>query len=327
MMKLPKVSIGVPIYNVEKYIKRCAISLLEQTYDNIEFIFVNDCTPDKSMDILEKVLEQYPGRKNNVHIINNIQNKGIAAVRNTINSLISGDFFLYVDSDDWLEVNAVERLVLFQRETNADLVTFDSIWHYKSKIQYRTNPQYKDSTDMILKILTGNLGNSIWSRFIRTSILKDHNLMVTNGIDVGEDFQLLIPLLYYSDKVCTLNEKLYNYECRNENSYTYSFSESKLRKILESYEITYKQIPYHSHEFNEAYAKRMLSAYIGHMIISCKSMNLPEYYIYIYGRAHKIPKKYWCHIPPIKRVLMYARSYKVACIYVNFMLYLKKIFF
>lgn len=56
-------------------------------------------------------------------------------------------------------------------------------------------------------------------------------------------------------------------------------------------------------------------------------MDLPEYYIYIYGRAHKIPKKYWCHIPPIKRVLMYARSYKVACIYVNFMLYLKKLFF
>ena len=79
-----KVSVCIPVYGVEKYIERCARSLFEQTMkDDIEFIFVDDCTPDKSIEILQKVLEEYPERKNQVKIIRHETNKGLTGARNT----------------------------------------------------------------------------------------------------------------------------------------------------------------------------------------------------------------------------------------------------
>lgn len=78
-----KVSVFVPVYNVELYIERCARSLFEQTYPYLEYVFVNDCTPDRSMQILQKVMEDYPERKNAVKIIHHENNIGIAATRYT----------------------------------------------------------------------------------------------------------------------------------------------------------------------------------------------------------------------------------------------------
>lgn len=78
-----KVSIGIPVYGVEKYIERCAKSLLEQTYQDIEYIFVDDCSPDNSIDILNKVLSQYPTRKEQVKVIRHDKNLGSACTRNT----------------------------------------------------------------------------------------------------------------------------------------------------------------------------------------------------------------------------------------------------
>ena len=76
-MEFKKVSILVPVYGVEKYIERCARSLFEQTYDNIEYIFVDDCTKDRSIEILQKVLEDYPNRKNQVKILHHEKNTSV----------------------------------------------------------------------------------------------------------------------------------------------------------------------------------------------------------------------------------------------------------
>ena len=80
-MKDHDVSIIVPIYNVEKYIENCVVTLLEQDYDNIEYVFVNDCTPDKSMKILENTIERYRNRKKHVKIINKTKNEGLPQAR------------------------------------------------------------------------------------------------------------------------------------------------------------------------------------------------------------------------------------------------------
>ena len=110
-----KVSILVPIYNVELYIKRCIISLFEQTYNDIEFIFVNDCTKDKSIEILNSTLQQYPQRWEQVKIISHKTNKGLAAARTTALQNATGDYVMHVDSDDFLNLDAVEKCVEFYR--------------------------------------------------------------------------------------------------------------------------------------------------------------------------------------------------------------------
>ena len=88
----PIVSIIVPLYNVEKYIERCAISLFEQSYPNIEYVFVNDCTPDKSINVLGRVVGRYPNRSSQTKIINHDRNRGVAVSRNTGLDHCTGEF-------------------------------------------------------------------------------------------------------------------------------------------------------------------------------------------------------------------------------------------
>ena len=93
----PLVSIGVPIYNVESYIERCARSLFEQTYVHIEYIFIDDNSPDDSIGILKATLEDYPARMQQVKIVRQPVNVGSSAVRNKAVSMMSGEFVMWVD--------------------------------------------------------------------------------------------------------------------------------------------------------------------------------------------------------------------------------------
>lgn len=118
-----KVSILIPVYGVEKYIERCARSIFDQTYQNLDIVFVDDCTPDKRIEILRRVLDDYPERKAQTRIIRHEHNRGLAAARNTAVAAATGTFLTHVDSDDWLELDAVEELVKKQVETGAEIVT------------------------------------------------------------------------------------------------------------------------------------------------------------------------------------------------------------
>ena len=119
----PLVSIGIPIYNVESYIQRCAKSLFEQTYDNIEYIFVNDYTPDKSVNILQDLLDEYPNRKKQTIILHNTKNLGLSTTRNIAIDSMTGQFVMWVDSDDFIEPDMVEKLIIAQSSNDADIVT------------------------------------------------------------------------------------------------------------------------------------------------------------------------------------------------------------
>jgi glycosyltransferase involved in cell wall biosynthesis len=130
------VSILVPIYGVEKYIERCARSLFEQTYSNIEYVFVNDCTKDKSIELLMNVLNEYPHRKGQVKLIHHERNRGLAAARNTAVYNMTGEYVWHVDSDDYIETQAVELLVNEIQKTNAEVIIFG----YNTVISYQITP-------------------------------------------------------------------------------------------------------------------------------------------------------------------------------------------
>ena len=108
-MNMPKVSIIIPVYGVEKYIERCARSLFEQTLDDIEYLFIDDCTPDKSVEILKRVLEEYPHRKSQVVIHRMEQNSGQAKVREWGMQNATGEYVIHCDSDDWVDIHMYER--------------------------------------------------------------------------------------------------------------------------------------------------------------------------------------------------------------------------
>lgn len=106
----PKVSVIVPIYNVEKYIERCVRSLMEQTLDDIEYIFVNDATPDNSMGVLNRVINEYPEKLPMIKIFNHEVNKGQSSARNLGIKISTGKYIFFVDSDDEITEDAIEIL-------------------------------------------------------------------------------------------------------------------------------------------------------------------------------------------------------------------------
>mgnify|MGYP000541624267 CR=1 FL=1 len=110
MNKNPLVSVIVPIYGVEPYIEKCARSLFEQSLENMVFIFVNDCTPDKSVEILRQVIEDYPRRYLQIQIIEHEENRGLAMARNSGLLIAKGEYIIHCDSDDWVELDMYEEM-------------------------------------------------------------------------------------------------------------------------------------------------------------------------------------------------------------------------
>ena len=118
----PLVSVIVPVYNVEKFIGECVRSLFAQTLEEVEFIFVNDCTPDESMEVVRKIMEEFPGRANAVKFVDKSQNQGLPAARKSGLEVAEGAYIAHCDSDDWMESNMLERMYLEARAYDADAV-------------------------------------------------------------------------------------------------------------------------------------------------------------------------------------------------------------
>ena len=119
---MPTVSILVPIYGVEQYIERCAETLLRQSYSDIEYVFVNDCTKDRSVEILRQVIDRFPARKAQVRLISHERNRGLGGARHTAFAASRGRYIMHVDSDDLLPLDAVEKLVVAAMKSKADIV-------------------------------------------------------------------------------------------------------------------------------------------------------------------------------------------------------------
>ena len=147
-----KVSVVVPVYKCEKYIERCVKSLMEQSLDNIQYIFVDDCSPDNSISIFKEVVERYPQRKNKVRILHHEKNRGLSAARNTAIDAVSGLFVSHVDSDDYLAPDAIRLLVEKQLETGADIVTGNHYIVQNSGIKKMYEAEYNDKQEMLKKL-------------------------------------------------------------------------------------------------------------------------------------------------------------------------------
>lgn len=223
-----KVSILVPIYGVEKYIERCAMSLFEQTYPNIEYVFVNDCTKDNSVGIVERILNSYPQRKSQVRIINHEQNKGLGAARRTALLNSTGDYLLHVDSDDYLASDAVEILVKKAQEAHVDIVDCAFAEVVKGKVVHSKLPFHgtTEAYNVLILSRSGMVTNHIWGRLIKRALYAENEILNEEGIDLGEDYDIL-PKLLYKGKRSYVDNILYFYRTDNGTSYMNSCLSTK----------------------------------------------------------------------------------------------------
>ena len=221
------VSILVPVYNVEKYIERCASSLFRQTYFNLEYIFVDDCSPDSSIRILMKLQEDYPQRQSQINIIHHQRNRGLSAARNTAIKHASGEFVIFVDSDDYLEIDAIEKLVMKQKATMADIVTGQAIQHTSDSCFVMERPQFNHKDSFINDMIELTLHHTIWGRLIKRSLYTINQIQAKEGVNFGEDLQVMAQLAFYCEKFVSINDVIYHYDNTNMNSYMNSYDGHK----------------------------------------------------------------------------------------------------
>lgn len=214
----PKVSVIIPVYKAEKYIERCARSLFGQTLDSIEYIFIDDCTPDRSMEILWQVLDCYPERKPWVKIVRLSVNSHQAKARTTGMKAATGEYQIHCDPDDWVELNLYEQLYIQAKKSNSDITTcrFKRVYPGHSKIEGYC---FSGTAENCLKEFAFDF--SLWSKLISTQLIIRHNIFPYEGIDCGEDLNVVFRALYYSKKVSCIPDAGYNYYC-NPDSITHN---------------------------------------------------------------------------------------------------------
>lgn len=228
------VSILVPVYGVERYVERCAESLFGQDYANIEYVFVDDCTPDGSVGVIERTLERFPHRRDKTRIIHHEKNRGLSAARNTALDASNGEYIMVVDSDDWLaDKGVVSTLVKRMEETGADIVVFDlmNVYAHGESSSYKDIPETKE--EYLKYVLECRCTPSLATSFYRANLWRDHGVRNIEGLDMSEDYTVQPRLIYYAQKVVYLRRPLYCYYRANEGSYINSMKPSVSTEIPE----------------------------------------------------------------------------------------------
>jgi len=209
------VSVLIPVYNVEAYLERCAVSLFEQTYRRIEFVFVDDCTRDRSMDVLRETMARYPDRAGDVRIIRHETNLGLAAARKTGADAATGEYIMFVDSDDWLEKDAVEKMLNVAEESGADMVACGFIQHFPRHDIRLVRSGTDDPAEYFYSVLSHDAWCTLWAVLFKSPLLKDHPYERLPGVSFAEDYLLLPQVLRHVSRIVRLDEPLYHYDCRN----------------------------------------------------------------------------------------------------------------
>lgn len=217
-----KVSILIPVYCAEIFFERCIRSLFEQTYANLEYVVVDDCSPDNSIVLLHQVLEEYPHRKEQVKLVVNKKNLGASASKNIAIDNATGEFISFVDADDWLELDAIELLVKEQTRSGADVVWGKLIEHTNEGDYVMTEPQYHDKHEWIMCYcrLTTGIGMSNSKRIIRRNILEQNRIRSINGFNYSEDKFFMAQLAYYANGCSVIDDIVYHYNRLNPISAT-----------------------------------------------------------------------------------------------------------
>lgn len=308
MHRTYKISICVPIYGVEKYIERCAISLFEQTYKNIEYIFINDCTKDNSIKVLEETIKKYPDRQQQVKIINHPINKGLAVSRNTGVANSTGEFIMHVDSDDYIDKDTVQKAVQKQSEDNADIISFGCYREYRNNTIIQLPPEFNSPEDMCLKLIEKKINIGIWGRLYRLSLYTDNNIRVKENINVAEDYQVSPILAYYAQKVSYIQEPLYHYNLCNPSSYVNSYSEKRISDVFASFNVLKDFFQEKDDKFRNAIKYSEVNILYRIIILCIKNRDKYNYKKY-HSLLHKIQPQYKKKLDIKGKLIVYINSY------------------
>lgn len=206
-----EISVIVPIYCVESCIERCVRSLFEQTLGNIEYIFVDDCSPDNSIDILNRILEEYPNRKPQVRIIRHKTNLGAAIARKNGILAATGEYIIHCDSDDWVDRDMYRAMYEKAKSEDLDMVVCKSMFYTNGITQdivYYDIREHK--FDFFSDVIAHKTQISLCGTLVRTSTFHN-NLILYPNAHMYEDVALFTQITYYSNRIGVIEQPYYFY--------------------------------------------------------------------------------------------------------------------
>lgn len=228
------ISVIIPVYRVAAYIERCVRSLMEQTLgEGIEFIFVDDSSPDDSIWILKRVIADYPKRLPYVKIITHVKNRGLAAARQTGFDHTVGKYVLHCDSDDWCEPGLCELLLHVAESQHADIVECAYYNHLPSQVTIVDFPHDEETSVFINKSEPLLLYCSVWNKLIRRDLYIDNGIKWFENLNMYEDVGVTTRLRVLSRKTICLHTPLYHYNQENLNAMTRRVSCSDVNQQIQ----------------------------------------------------------------------------------------------
>ena len=234
---MPKVSVIVPVYNTARYIERCARSLFEQTLDDIELIFIDDCSPDNSIDLLKAQIEKYRLRfaekSKLVRIMRMPTNSGLAAVRRHGIIHATGDYIIHCDSDDWVDTDLYEKMYSKAIAANADIVVCGIRDEYKDRgITRSANQLPPRGKEIVENWYKNSIGMFAWNKLVKRSIYLEHNVLPFEGVNMWEDNGLMLRVFYYAKRLEQVYGPVYHYNQANANAMTSGYGRNAIDQML-----------------------------------------------------------------------------------------------
>lgn len=286
--KSEKISIIVPVYNVEKYLQRCLDSLINQTYKNIEIIAINDGSTDNSL----KILRKYETIDSRIKIINK-DNEGLSQSRNIGINLATGEYITFVDSDDWIELNFLETMLNLMELNNTDVSLCSYSREYIEKTMNK-NLGFKhievfnknDVRNKLYRRMIGPIGDELknpenldslitaWGKVYKTSIIKDNNINFIDTAIIGtEDLLFNVYVFNYVNKAVVINKPLYHYWKGNLSSLTYGYKENLIDKWIKKHSFIKQFLIENKYEevFFEALNNRICLSVLGLGLNECSN--------------------------------------------------------
>lgn len=218
---MPKVSIIVPVYNVEKYVEKCLKSLLEQTLEDIEIIVVNDGSTDNSKEIVQKIVKQFPDKM----VYKEKENGGLSDARNYGINYAKGEYIAFFDSDDYVEKDMYQKMYELAKKEESDMVECDFFWEYPDHEKKDIGKMYQGKKEMLEKVRV-----MACNKLIKREILEKTNIRFSKGLRY-EDVEFTYKLVPYLEKVSLLQESCFHYVQR-ENSIS-NLQNERTREIFQ----------------------------------------------------------------------------------------------
>ena len=218
-----KVSVVVPIYNVDKYLSKCIESILNQDYKNIELILVNDGSPDDS----QKIIEKYEKIDKRVISIKK-KNGGVSSARNEGIKKATGDYICFVDGDDYVMHDYISYMLKLIKEQDADIALTTNMFSNFNLVQTKNEKCcIKNGEETTIDILCYKIPIGVYCKLFKANFIKSNNLMFEEKIYIGEGFNFNTSAFQKANKVAIGNRKIYFYRRDNSSSATTKFSLDK----------------------------------------------------------------------------------------------------